>query len=199
MKIYDISQEVFGCAVYPGDPKPQRDKLSSMDSGNIYNLTAFYMCAHNGTHIDAPFHFINDGKTIDQIELSKTIGFAYVAEFKGVLQARDAEFILERACKISIESSKRILIKGTAIISKYAAEIFASRGVYLIGVESQSVGAEDSPMEVHKILLEADTVVLEGIRLDEVYEGVYFLNAAPISLFGSDGSPCRAVLIDLQI
>ena len=199
MKIYDISQEVFGCAVYPGDPKPQRVKLSSMDGGNVYNLTAFSMCSHNGTHIDAPFHFVNDGKTIDQIELSKTIGFAYVTEYKGVLKAKDAELILERACKNSIESSKRILIKGSAIVSKCAAELFASRGTYLIGVESQSVGIEDSPMEVHKILLEADTVILEGIRLDEVDEGVYFLNAAPISLSESDGAPCRAVLIDLQI
>lgn len=67
MKIYDISQEVFSCQVYPGDPEPEKEMLSTMDSGDLYNLTAFRMCTHNGTHIDAPFHFIKEGKTVDAI------------------------------------------------------------------------------------------------------------------------------------
>ena len=62
MKIYDISQEVFGCKVFPGDPAPERKIISSMENGALYNLTAISMCAHNGTHVDAPFHFIKDGK-----------------------------------------------------------------------------------------------------------------------------------------
>ena len=65
MKIYDISQEVFSCNVYPGDPKPERKTLSSTEKGDLYNLTAFSMCAHNGTHIDAPFHFLSEGKTVE--------------------------------------------------------------------------------------------------------------------------------------
>ena len=67
MKLYDISQEVFSCAVYPGDPKPERQVLSSVDAGSVCNLTAFSMCAHNGTHIDAPFHFLHHGKSVEQI------------------------------------------------------------------------------------------------------------------------------------
>ena len=59
MKIYDISQEVFSCQVYPGDPAPEKKLLSSMENGDLYHLTAFEMCAHNGTHIDAPFHFLS--------------------------------------------------------------------------------------------------------------------------------------------
>ena len=58
MTIYDISQEVFSCRVFPGDPAPERRVLSSMEKGDLYNLTAFNMCAHNGTHVDAPFHFL---------------------------------------------------------------------------------------------------------------------------------------------
>ena len=57
MKIYDISQEVFGCVVYPGDPEPKKEVLSRMSDGALYNLTALSMCCHNGTHVDAPFHF----------------------------------------------------------------------------------------------------------------------------------------------
>ena len=79
MKIYDISQEVFGCQVYAGDPVPEKKLLCSMQKGSLYNLTAFSMCAHNGTHIDAPFHFIKDGKTVDSIDLDTFVGMAYVA------------------------------------------------------------------------------------------------------------------------
>ena len=68
--IIDISQEITNCKVYPGDPKPSIKKISEMEKGNLYNLSTISMCAHNGTHIDAPFHFIKDGKTIDQISLN---------------------------------------------------------------------------------------------------------------------------------
>ena len=97
MKIYDISQEVFSCAVYPGDPRPQRQVLSSMEDGDLYALTAFSMCAHNGTHVDAPFHFIQDGKTIEQIPLETWVGTCFVARCTGELTAKDAEDILCRA------------------------------------------------------------------------------------------------------
>ena len=89
MKIYDISQEVFACRVYPGDPTPKKTVLSSIEGGDLYNLTEFSMCAHNGTHIDAPFHFINDGKTVDAVSPESFVGMAYVAEHSGALTAAD--------------------------------------------------------------------------------------------------------------
>ncbi len=199
MKIYDISQEVFSCQVYPGDPTPKKTVLSSMEKGELYNLTEFSMCAHNGTHIDAPFHFIKDGKTVDSIDLSSFVGIAYVAEHSGVVTADDALKIIEKAKVQNDEAAKRILIKGDAEISAEAAKVFTDSGILLLGNESQTVGPESAPMEVHKILLSADVVLLEGIRLSEVSEGVYLLNAAPLNLAGIDGSPCRAVLIDVEL
>lgn len=195
MKIYDISQEIFGCQVYPGDPMPKKRVLSSMEKGDLYNLTAFSMCAHNGTHIDAPFHFIKDGKTVDSIGLDTFIGMAYVAEHNGIVSADDATEMLEKAKKQNSEAAKRILIKGEAEVSAEAAKVFAESNILLLGNESQTVGPENAPMEVHLILLGAGAVLLEGIRLAEVSEGVYFLNAAPLNLSGADGSPCRAILI----
>ena len=195
MKIYDISQEVFGCQVYPGDTTPKKRVISSMKKGDLYNLTAFSMCAHNGTHIDAPFHFIKDGKTVDSVSLDTFIGMAYVAEYNGIVSADDATEILEKAKKQNSEAAKRILIKGDAEVSAEAAKVFAESNILLLGNESQTVGPENAPMEVHLILLGAGTVLLEGIRLAEVSEGVYFLNAAPLNLSGADGSPCRAILI----
>ena len=99
MKIYDISQEVFTSQVYPGDPSPDKTVLKSMESGEVYNLTAFSMCAHNGTHIDAPRHFIKDGKTVDQISLDAFVGKAYVAHHHGIVTADDAMEIITKAKK----------------------------------------------------------------------------------------------------
>ena len=195
MKIYDISQEVFTCQVYPGDPMPEKTILESMEKGDLYNLTAFSMCAHNGTHIDAPYHFIKDGKTVDEIDLQAFVGKAFVAECEGVITTGDAIKIIEKAKKQSPESAKRILIKGKAEVSLEAAKVFASSGILLLGNESQTVGPESAPMAVHLALLGANVVLLEGICLSEVSEGVYFLSAAPLNLSGADGAPCRALLI----
>lgn len=198
MKIYDISQEVFNCEVFPGDIAPQKEEILRMNKGDIYNLTAFRMCAHNGTHIDAPFHFYKEGKTVEALALDKMVGYAYVAGHQGILTGDDACEILKRAENVDAKATKRILIKGDAIVTLDAAKVFAKAGIELLGVESQSVGPEDAPMEVHKILLGAEVVLLEGVRLNAVSEGVYFLNAAPLSLSGADGAPCRAILIDME-
>ena len=196
MKIYDISQEVFGCQVYPGDPMPEKKELKSMEKGEVYNLTAFSMCAHNGTHIDAPRHFIKGGKPVDEMSLEAFIGMAYVVEHSGVVTDNDATEIIEKAKKHNSEAAKRILIKGDVELSLEAAKVFASSDILLLGNELQTVGPQNAPMAVHLALLSADVILLEGIRLAEVSEGIYFLNAAPLNLAGADGSPCRAVLID---
>ncbi|MBQ5682079.1 MAG: cyclase family protein, partial [Peptococcaceae bacterium] len=188
-------QEVFSGQVYPGDPAPEKEMRSIMENGDLYNLTAFSMCAHNGTHIDAPFHFLKDGKTVDAIGLEAFVGMAYVAEHHGSVSGNDAAEIIKKAEKQNPEAARRILIKGDAEVSLEAAQIFASAEILLLGNESQTVGPEDAPMEVHLMLLSANVILLEGIRLSEVSEGVYFLNAAPLNLSGADGSPCRALLI----
>lgn len=195
MKIYDIAQEVFNCAVYPGDPQPIKEVKLRISEGAICNLTAFEMCAHNGTHVDAPFHFIDGEETIDKVPLDKFIGYAYVAEHEGDITAADAEKILKEA-QAGL-GADRILVKGDAVMTKEGAEVFAEAGIKLFGNESQTVGPENAPMEVHLIMLNAKIVLLEGIRLSEVPVGTYLLNAAPINLGGSDGAPCRAVLIDM--
>ena len=105
--------------------------------------------------------------------------------------------MIERVETADIQSGKRILIKGKAVVSYEAAEVFARAELLLLGNESQTVGPEDAPMAVHLKLLGAGTVLLEGIRLQEVTEGVYYLNAAPLNLGGADGAPCRAILIEM--
>ena len=190
MKIYDISQEIFSCEVYPGDPKPEKQTLCATADGELYNLTAFSMCAHNGTHIDAPFHFLSDGKTVDRMALEAFVGECFVARHAGDLTAPDAEAICSRS-----GGAQRILIAGKATVTAEAARIFAEKALLLLGNEGQTVGPAEAPMEVHLILLGRGIALLEGIVLTDVSEGRYFLSAAPLNLAGADGSPCRAYLI----
>lgn len=190
MKIYDISQEVFSCSVYPGDPIPQKQMLCSTVEGDVYNLTAFSMCAHNGTHIDAPFHFLPDGKTVERLPLDAFVGDCFVARHQGDVTAEDARIILQKAA-----SAERILIAGDVTVTEAAAQVFGDSGIKLLGNEGVSVGPENAPMAVHKILLSRGVVLLEGILLSNIAEGRYFLSAAPLNLAGADGAPCRAYLI----
>jgi len=191
MKIYDISQEVFSCAVYPGDPQPEKQTLYSTAAGDLYNLTSFAMCTHNGTHVDAPFHFLHHGKTVEQMDLSVFVGDCYVARHEGDVTAEAAQEILKKS-----GGTARILIAGNATVTAEAAAEFAAGGIKLLGNEGQTVGPEKAPMQVHLILLRQEIALLEGIVLKDVPEGRYFLSAAPLNLAGADGAPCRAYLID---
>ena len=192
--IYDISQEVFSCRVWPGDPTPERSVLADISKGDIINLTAFSMCAHNGTHIDAPAHFLKDGKTIEQLDPAAFVGDCYVARHEGEVTAADAAAILQKAAAMG--ASERILIGGKATVTEAAARVFANAAILLIGNESQTVGPENTPMAVHLILLGADVVLLEGVVLSHVPEGKYFLTAVPLNLGGCEGAPCRAMLMN---
>ncbi|MBR4692471.1 MAG: cyclase family protein [Oscillospiraceae bacterium] len=195
MRIYDITQEVFGCEVYPGDTSPAMEAKLRIRQGDVCNLSDFSMCAHNGTHVDAPFHFIDGGLTVDRVALDSFVGYACVAEHEGELAASDARRILREAKERDTRAAERILVKGRAVVTPEAARVFAEAGLRLFGNESQTVGPEDAPKEVHLIMLSAEIVLLEGIRLGDVPEGVYFLHAAPLKLGGCDGAPCRATLI----
>ncbi len=193
MRIIDISQEVLSCEVYDGDPKPCAERIKDMNNEEAYNLSAFSMCAHNGTHIDAPLHFLKEGKGIDEMPLEHFVGECFVATCNGEVSAEKAVEILEKAKKMGVD--KRILIKGKVIVTEESARVFAEHKILLLGNEGQTVGPAEAPMQVHLILLKQGIALLEGIVLKDIPQGHYFLSAAPLNLAGSDGAPCRAYLI----
>ena len=193
MKIYDITQPLFECVVFPGDPAPQKQTLMEVSKGEVCNLTAFSMCAHNGTHVDAPYHFLDEGKKLDELPLETWIGEVFVADHEGDVTEEDAKAMLARS-----GGAKRLLVKGKSVITSQAAKVFAQAGLLLVGNESQTVGPEDAPKEVHLILLGAGMALLEGVRLEKVPEGNYLLHAAPLNLGAVDGAPCRAVLLEME-
>lgn len=175
--IYDITQELFGSVTYPGDTKPERIAVRRMVDGELYNLSDIKMCAHNGTHVDAPRHFLRDGKSIEEIELNTLVGACQVCSTVSELLSSEYE---------------RILLRGVTEFDEFTADQILSKNIKLIGVEGQSVGNAN----VHRALLSREIVLLEGIRLEDVPDGSYFLVAAPLKLRDADGSPCRAILLD---
>ena len=195
-QLIDISQEVFSCNVFPGDPQPVMTPQMRISEGAVCNLSAFSMCAHNGTHVDAPYHFIRDGQTIDEIPLERFVGDCWLVHHEGDVSGKDASAILRQARENG--AAQRILIAGKATVTEEAARVFADAGILLLGNESQTVGPEDAPMPVHLILLGAEVILLEGIVLKDIPEGKYFLNAAPLNLGGIDGAPCRPWLMKQQ-
>ena len=187
MKLYDITQELLSSHVYPGDPIPERTLVSSMQNGGSCNVSALRLCAHNGTHIDAPCHFLEGGKSIHELPPETFVGECLVAEIAGELSPQRLQPILEKhPC--------RLLLKGNLVFTSEAAHAIVEAGVRLLGVESQSVAPESDPISVHIVLLSGGVTPLEGLVLREVPPGSYFMSALPLQVSGSDGAPCRAVL-----
>ncbi len=189
MKIYDISQEVFSSCVFPGDEAPAYERVKDHAFGDLYAVTNFSMCAHNGTHVDAPRHFIDGGETVDGMALTAFVGRCRVITADGNVTA---EVLAERLHP----DDRKVCIRGEGFVTEDGARELVARGIELVGVEVQSVSDPEAPMAVHRLLLEAGTVLLEGIRLGGIPDGEYFLSAAPINLGGAEGAPCRAMLID---
>jgi arylformamidase len=175
MKIIDITQPLFECEVYPGDRKPSYTRVRTIVADN-YNLTDISLCVHNGTHIDAPRHFFKNGEGVGDLSLDVFYGKCVVGN--------------------KVTYAKRLLIKGGYVLTTDDAHQLVKWRVKLIGVEGQSVSDAMSQIEVHKILLSAGIIPLEGLRLAGVACGEYMLSALPLNLgVDCDGSPVRAILI----
>lgn len=194
MKIYDISQELLSSSVYDGDPKPICERIYSTENNDLYNLSTISMCAHNGTHIDAPLHFLSDGESIDMLPLSHFVGECYVAECHTEIGYTEAMDIYKKASDAG--ANERILIKSKNYVNDDGALAFAKCKLKLLGCEPQSIGYNNAPMAAHITLLSQKTALLEGLVLDCIPEGKYLLNAAPLNVAGIEGSPCRAILIE---
>lgn len=191
MKIIDISRELFSAPVYPGDPQPYRDQIRRMNMGDMYNLSGFYTGCHSATHVDAPRHFIEDGKTIEELGLEKFTGRCTVVEANGIITGSDIDAILPRLEKMVLFRGE-----GKAFLDASAAFALSDAGITLVGTDAQSIELESETFPVHKQLLGEEISILEGLELSRVQPGNYLLIAFPLLLSGSEASPVRAVLID---
>ena len=212
MTIYDISLTISSdLPTWPGDPKPVVEKFESMDTGAHNNVSRISAGVHLGTHVDAPYHFLNDGSTVDQLPLDVLTGPCYVTQLPDGVEAITAE-VLDRT-EITSEM-KRVLFgtrnshlwaRGEAkfqtdfvAITEDGAEWLVERGVQLVGVDYLSVAPYGDSVPTHTILLKAGVVIVEGLNLSNVMRGFYDLYCLPLKLAKCDGAPARAILIDNQ-
>jgi arylformamidase len=205
--IYDVTVPITNSMpVWPGDPAVRLSASShlSRDRSHTVRLTSIEMGSHTGTHIDAPFHMIDGGETLNRISLDTLIGKATVFEIAGVPSIGRAQ--LER---LDFGGVERVLFKTDnskhwkdgAFYAEFVylepdgAEFLAERGMRLVGIDYLSIDkfmSESHPS--HFALLKRRIAILEGLDLGAVPAGEYTLIALPLSLHGADGAPTRVVL-----
>ena len=208
MSFHDISLKLTGETVrWVTAPPFELEERRRMSKGDPNNSSALNMSVHSGTHIDAPFHFVADGNTIDQLPLERFIGPAlvYAVEAKRYITK-------EHVAGIRLDGATRVLFKTRnsellhqreynpdfVAFSVEAAQSLVELGVELVGLDYLSVAHADEQVPVHRAFLDHGVVLLEGIDLSAVAPGRYELMCLPIPLGDSDGAPCRAVLRDLE-
>lgn len=208
MHTYDITLTLSPeLPCWPGDTAYELERVQKIDEGATANVSSLTMSAHMGTHVDAPDHFLNNGKTVEKIALSALSGRAYVLYLPEVDLITGA--ILEQA-EIP-PRTRRVLFKTRnseywtrqlkdfqtdfVAISPDAAQYLVDRGVKLVGIDYLSIAPYHQGLVTHQILLKAGMVILEGLDLSAVSPGRYTLFCLPLKLAGSDGAPARAILI----
>ena len=190
MKIYDLSKELFSATVYPNDPVPTKSVFYEISETCACNVTLLTFGSHNGTHMDAPKHFVKGGKDVAEMDLEKCVGPCKVIEHTGAVTAQDAENALA-------DGTKRLLIRGEILITPESAAVFAEKGLWFLGVEDLTVGNKETGLQIHRTLLGAEIALLESAVMTDVPAGTYFLSCAPLKMQGLDGSQCRPLLIEL--
>jgi len=209
MTIYDISLTITpDLPVWPGDPALVLEQTMSISQGEVANVTRINSSVHVGTHIDAPRHFIDGGRTIEQLPLDILTGPCYVAQLPDGIEAITSE-VLERT---EITSEMKRILFGTRNshlwargeskfqtdfvgITEDGAEWLVERGVQLVGVDYLSVAPYSDVIPTHLVLLRQGVIVVEGLNLSNVMRGFYDLYCLPLKIAGSDGAPARAILI----
>jgi arylformamidase len=205
--IIDISIDLKNNMInWPGVPKFLIKSFLSMKNKDACNLSLMNMTTHTGTHLDAPLHMIDEGKSIDTVLLDKFYGKTLVVDCTGC-----PVITKEHLAGIDFNKYKKILFKTDnsdhflrandfrktyVYLDHEAAKLLADKKLDLVGIDAPSIDKYATPaFTSHKILMRSEIVILEFIDLKTVEPGEYILSALPLKILGSDGSPTRAILI----
>lgn len=195
---------IAGMVHWPGDPEFAVDLISDINRGDTCNVSRLTLCAHTGTHMDAPFHFLADGVGIEAAPLNSLMGSARVIAVDDPVSVRRAH--LEQ---YEIMPGERIFIKTAncsipwdgefcmdyVYIAADAAQYLAEKGIALLGVDYMSVGGFYQDMvETHKALLGADVWIVENLDLREIEPGNWEIICLPLKIVGGDGAPARVLM-----
>ena len=205
MKLYDATLAIHEKMMsFPGDPPFEKEVVSRIGNGGDFNLTRLHLTTHLGTHVDPPAHYIESGVTVDRIPLETLIGPGVVADFRGKAQI-DAGALEEAG----IDDHKRVLLKtdnGPRLLessfyqqyvslSEDGARFLIECGVCLVGIDALSIEHHENPgAPVHRMLLEAGILVVEGVYLNDIPPGRYEIFCLPLKIKDGDGAPARVIL-----
>jgi arylformamidase len=206
--IYDVSIPLrAGMPTYAEEPGPRLEQLKQISRGDSANVTALSLGSHTGTHVDAPHHFLDGESTVEAMSLESLLGPVHVmehAEARHISQADlEASSIPHKATRLLLKTPNSRFWDDDEFHTDFvgltsdAADWLVRREFVLVGIDYLSIERFRSPgHEVHKTLLGAGVIIVEGLDLREVTPGEYTMACAPLKVVGADGAPARVFLWD---
>lgn len=204
MKIIDISWPISNDMVTykdKGDVKIEATRTFERDGGRESRLTCG---THTGTHVDAPAHFLEDGKTLDQMDLSQLIGKCALVDMTHIMEKITAQDLKDcdlQDCKIVLFKTKNSDLPAAGkfdlnfiYLDKTGAEFLAQKNLTAVGIDSLGIERDQPDHDTHVTLFNSGVLIIEGLRLKNVDPGAYNLVCLPLSIIGADGAPARAIL-----
>jgi arylformamidase len=205
MKKIDISTGLSKNTVtYPGDPMVSITQERTLLKDGV-RLSKISMGSHSGTHVDAPSHFLKDGKNIDEVGLKPLIGKAIVCDLTSAGKTITSSDLKGRKIRrgdillLKTRNSRLLKMgrfaKDYASLSLDAAEYLVKRGVKTVGIDYLSIEDFGGKGLVHKKLLSAGIPIIEGLNLDKAKPGRYTLFCLPLNVIGCEAAPARCILM----
>ena len=202
MKIIDLSVPIDqNTPAYPGDPKVELNEIAKIESHG-WNEKRLSMNSHSSTHIDAPFHMIENGKKLSEYSLDRFYGDGIVIKAVGK-KTLGKELLKGKEIKGKIVlfmtgHSKKLYqnyFDDYPEITTELAEEIVNQKASIIGVDFASPDKE--PYNLHKLLFKNDILIIENLcNLDKIKKEKFKIMAFPLNLQNADGAPCRVVAME---
>ena len=210
MSIKDITLTIMpGMVVWPGDEEVQLYRQQKIEDGANANVSFVGMSVHTGTHVDAPYHFLKEGMTIEQIPVELFVGRTQVIQTPENVAVIDAKVLAKiqfdpGITKILFKTSNSEFWKKSKLefqtsfvgIAADAAQVLLEKGIKVVGIDYLSIAPYKNSRPTHEILLKAKMLIIEGVNLSNVEPGIYTMYCLPLKLKGSDGAPARVILVE---
>ena len=201
----DISEPISkSTIVWPGDPQAIITQVASYDLGDHYQLSEAFLNLHTGTHVDAPLHFIKEGKDVTQIRLDAMMGETKVLDASAqkviapdwlmTKNLRKGDRLLFKTMKDTDNRQEKLLQKDFIALDVDAAYYLSELGIVLTGIDGLSIAIAHELNETHQVLLKNEIVIVEVLNLTGIPEGNYEMICLPIKIEGAEAAPARVLL-----